>query len=147
MNKSWLLGAALLLSLAGNAFLGGMLLGKPAHRPMMASMHPGADTPRLKHMMQGMRQLPEEKRQQVREKMQHYAPQLRELAERNRQEFQAIQQKMLMPELPRGELEADFARQRELQGRMQAMNQQMLLDIAGLLTPQQRAGLLKSAKH
>ena len=144
MNKSWLLGGALLLSLAGNAFLGGMLLGKPAHRPMMASMHPGADMPRLKHMMQGMRQLPEEQRQQVREKMHHYAPQLRELAERNRQEYQAIQQKMLMPELPRSELEADFARQRELQGRMQAMNQQMLLDIAGLLTPPQRAELLKA---
>jgi uncharacterized membrane protein len=144
MNKSWLLGAALLLSLAGNAFLGGMLLGKPAHRPMMASMHPGADMPRLKHMMQGMRQLPEEQRQLVREKMHHYVPQLRELAERNRQEHQAIQKKMLLPELPRSELEADFARQRELQGQMQAMNQQMLLDIAGLLSPQQRAELLKT---
>lgn len=144
MNKSWLLGGALLLSLASNAFLGGMLLGKASHRPMMAAMQPGAETPRLKHLMRGMRELPEQQRQQVREKMHQYAPQLRELAERNRQEFQAIQQKMLMPELPRSELEADFARQRELQGRMQAMNQQMLLDIAGLLTPQQREQLLKA---
>ena len=147
MNKSWLLGAALLLSLAGNAFLGGMLLGKPAHRPMMASMHPGADTPRLKHMMQGMRQLPEEQRQQVREKMQQFAPQLRELAKQSRQEQQTIEEKLLQPELPRTELETAFAKQRELQGRMQELRQQMLLDIAGQLTPEQRAGLLNAKPH
>ena len=147
MNKSWLLGAALLLSLAGNAFLGGMLLGKPSHRSMMASMQPGAETPRLKHLMHGMRELPEEQRQQVRETMHQYAPQLRELAQRSREERQAIQKKMLLPELPRSELEADFARQRELSGQMQTMNQQMLLDIAGLLSPQQRAELLKATQH
>lgn len=147
MNKSWLLGGALLLSLAANAFLGGMLLGKPAHGSMMTSMHAGSETPRLRHMLKGMRQLPEEQRQEVREKVHQYAPQLRELAERARNEHQAIQKKMLLPQLPRAELEADFARQRELQGRMQAMNQQMLLDIASLLTAEQRAELLKAGQR
>ncbi len=147
MNRSWLLGGALLLSLAGNAFLGGMLLGKPAHRGMMAPMQADSESPRLRQMFKGMRQLPEEQRQQVRETVQQYAPQLRELAEQSRNERQAIQKKMLMPQLPRAELEADFARQRELQGRMQAMNQRMLLDIASLLSAQQRAELLKPAQH
>ena len=147
MNKSWLLGAALLLSLAGNAFLGGMLLGKPAHPSMMAHMQGSTDAPRLKRMMSGMHELPEAQRQQVREKMRQFAPQLRELAKQSRQEQQTIEEKLLQPELPRTELETAFAKQRELQGRMQELRQQMLLDIAGQLTPEQRAGLLNAKPH
>lgn len=147
MNRSWLLGAALLLSLAGNAFLGGMLLGKPAHPGIMGPIHADSGMPRLKHLMHGMRDLPEEQRQQVRQILREFAAPLRELAEQNLSERQAIQQKLLLPELPRAELEADFARQREMLSRMQAMHQQMLLDIASQLSPEQRAGLLKPAQH
>lgn len=147
MNRSWLMGAALLLSLAGNAFLGGILLGKPEHPGMMGPMHADSGMPRLKHLMHGMRDLPEEQRQQVHQTMREFAPPLRELARQNLKERETIQQKLLLPELPRAELEADFARQREMLSRMQAMHQQMLLDIASQLSPEQRAGLLMPGPH
>ncbi|MBF7731074.1 periplasmic heavy metal sensor [Pseudomonas sp. N040] len=144
MNKSWLLGGALLLSLAGNAFLGGWLLGKPAH---FAPMHPGAEGPRLQHMLARMQQLPEQQRQQIREKMREHAPQMRALADQGREQRQLIEQLMGQAELPRSELQAAFARQRELQAQMQELNQRMLLEIAGLLPAEQRVELLRAGPH
>lgn len=144
MNKHWLLGGALLLSLAANVFMGGWLLGRPhGHMPPGQMEQPGRHGPRLQHLMQRMDKLPEAQRNAVGQLMRQYAPQLRELGQQNKQTREALQKLIAQPDLPRAELEAGFAQQRELQGKMQALMQQMLLDIAEQLPPEQRARLLK----
>ncbi len=141
MNKHWLLGGALLLSLAANVFMAGWLVGRP---PMHGQMEPpGRHGPRLQHLMERMEKLPDEQRTAVRKLMKQYGPQLHELGQRNKEAREALQKLIAQPDLPRTELEAGFAQQRELQGQMQALMQQMLLDIAEQLPPEQRARLLK----
>ena len=51
MKKSWLLGGALLLSLAANVFFGSWLLTRHTHMAGFAHMQEEPGTPRLKHMM------------------------------------------------------------------------------------------------
>lgn len=143
MNKPWLLGGALLLSLAANAFLGGLLLGKPAHMTGFSRMQGDPAGPRLKHMMQRMQQLPPDQRKQVREKMLEFAPQMQELAKAIRAQHEVIEDLIQAPQLQGEQLQGAFAKQRELQGKMQEMSQQMLIDVASTLPPEQRKQLLK----
>lgn len=144
MNKPWLLGGALLLSLAANVFMAGWLGGRPpSHMPLGQMEPPGRHGPRLQHLMDKMDTLPAAQRREVRQLMREYAPQLRELGQQNKQAREALQRLIAQPELPRAELEAGFAQQRELQGQMQTLMQKMLLDIAEQLPPEQRARLLK----
>ena len=144
MKQHWLLGGVLLLSLAANVFMGGWLLGRPhGHMPSGQMEPPGRHGPRLQHLMERMDKLPEAQRQAVGELMRQYAPQLRELGEQNKQARKALQKLIAQSELPRAELEAGFAQQRELQDKMQTLMQQMLLDIAEQLPPEQRARLFK----
>lgn len=144
MKKSWLLGGALLLSLAANAFFGSWLLTRHAHMSGFAHMQEDPGTPKLKHMMSRMQKLPDEQRQLVGEKMREVAPQLRELVKEGRQQRQTIEQLMQAPQLQTGQLQAAFARQRELQGKIQDLRQQMLIDVASGLSPEQRAELFRS---
>lgn len=144
MNKSWLLGAALLLSLAGNVFLGSWLLTRSAHHSGFAHMQGEPSAPRLKHLMGRMQQLPAEQRQLVREKMHAFAPQIQQLSAAGREQRKAIEQLMQAPQLQTGQLQAAFARQRELQEKAQDLRQQMLIEIAGTLTPEQRMHLFST---
>ena len=144
MKKHWLLGGALLLSLAANVFMGGWIVGRPhGHMPAGQMEQPGSQSPGLKKLMQRMEKLPDAQRSKVRELMHQYAPQLRELGQQNKQAREALQKLIAQPELPRAELESGFAQQRELQGKAQELMQQMLLDIAEQLPPEQRARLLR----
>jgi Spy/CpxP family protein refolding chaperone len=143
MNKTWLLGGTLLLSLAGNVFFGSWLLARPAHPPGFAQMKGEPSAPRLQHMMSRMQQLPAAQRQQVREKMRELAPQLQELAKTGRAQRQTIEQLMQAPQLQTAQLQAAFAEQRELQEKAQVLRQQMLIEIASTLTPEQRIQLFK----
>jgi uncharacterized membrane protein len=150
MNKSWLMAGALLLSLAGNAFFAGLLLGRPAGHgsPAMhqqggahgANQGPGQ---RLQQLMARVKQLPAEQRRTVAATVRGYAPQLRELGQAQQQAHQAVQQQLLAPELNREALESAFTSQRQLQGQMHELNQRMLLEIAGQLPAAQRAQLLQ----
>lgn len=144
MKKSWLLGGALLLSLAGNAFFGSWLLTRHAHMSGFAHMQEEPGAPRLKHMMSRMQQLPAEQRQLLREKMRQLAPQMQELVKAGREQRQTIEQLMQAPQLQPEQLQAAFASQRELQGKIQDLRQQMLIEIATSLTAEQRAQLLKA---
>jgi uncharacterized membrane protein len=149
MNKTWLMAGALLLSLATNAFLAGLLIGRPTGHGAQAFHQQGARGPeqgagqRLQHLMARVKQLPAEQRHAVASKVRGYAPQLRELGQASQQAQQAIQQQLLAPELDRAALEQAFANQRQLQGQMQTLNQRMLLEIAEQLPPAQRAQLLQ----
>lgn len=144
MSKPWLLGGALLLSLAANVFMAGWLLGRPPMAMLPGHMEPpGRHAPRVQNLMAQMDTLPDAQRREVRQLMRQYAPQLRQLGEQNRHGRQALQRLLAQPELPRAELEAGFAQQRELQGQMQALMQNMLLNIAERLPPEQRAKLLQ----
>jgi Spy/CpxP family protein refolding chaperone len=144
MNKPWLLGGALLLSLAANVFMAGWLVGRPPmHMPPGQMEPPGRQGPRLQHLLERMDNLPDAQRRAVRQLMRDYAPQLRELGQQNKQAREALQRLIAQPELPRTELEAGFAQQRELQGQMHTLMQKMLLDIAEQLPPEQRARLLQ----
>lgn len=154
MNKSWLMAGALLVSLAGNAFFAGLLIGRPAgHGPQ--GMHPQGGArgqeqgpgPHVQQLMARVKQLPPEQRQVVGAKVRGYAPQLRELGQANQQARQAVQQQLLAPELNRAALEQAFANQRQLQGQMQTLSQRMLLEIAEQLPPEQRAQLLQRDAH
>jgi uncharacterized membrane protein len=144
MKKSWLLGGALLLSLAANAFFGSWLLTRHTHMAGFAHMQEEPGTPRLKHMMGRMQQLPDEQQKLVREKMRELAPQMRELVKAGREQHQALEQLMQAPQMQTEQLQAAFASQRELQGKIQDLRQQMLIDIAASLTPEQRAQLFKA---
>jgi len=144
MSKSWLLGGALLLSLAANAFFGSWLMTRHAHMSGFAQMQEEPGTPRLKHMMSRMQKLPDEQRQLVRKKIRELAPQMRELVKAAREQQQAIEQLMQAPQLQPEQLQAAFASQRELQGKIQDLRQRMLIDIAGSLTAEQRAQLFKT---
>jgi uncharacterized membrane protein len=144
MNKPWLLGGALLLSLAANVFLAGWILGRsPAHMPPGQMEAPGRNAPRLQNLMEKMDNLPAAQRCEVRQLMHQYAPQLRALGQQNKQAREALQSLIAQPDLARTELQAAFAQQRELQGQMQVLMQKMLLDIAEKLSAEQRAKLLQ----
>lgn len=144
MSKPWLLGGALLLSLAANVFMAGWLLGRPPMAMLPGHMEPPSrHAPGVQNLMAQMDTLPDAQRREVRQLMRQYAPQLRQLGEQNRHGRQALQRLLAQPELPRAELEAGFAQQRELQGQMQALMQNMLLNIAERLPPEQRAKLLQ----
>ncbi len=148
MSKPWLLGGALLLSLAANLFMAGWLLGRPAAPLAAAQMaHPERPGPALQRLMQRVETLPPAQRREVRQLMRQYAPQLRALGEQNRQSRETLQQLISQADLPRAELEAAFARQRQLQEQMQSLMQQMLLDIAEQLPAEQRARLLQREGH
>jgi uncharacterized membrane protein len=90
-----------------------------------------------------MQQLPEEQRQLVREKMRELLPQMRERVKAVRAQSQVIEQLMQDPQLQTGKLQEAFARQRELQEQIQDLRQQMLIEVAGTLTPEQRMQLFK----
>lgn len=141
MNKSWLLGAALLLSLAGNAFFGGWWLTRAAHPEVFSHTLGDPTGPRLKQLMGRMQQLPTKQRQLIREKMRALAPQMRELAKAGREQHHIIEQLLQAPQLDSAQLQAAFARQHELQGKMQDLRQQMVIDIASSLPPKERAQL------
>ncbi|SDT97296.1 Heavy-metal resistance [Pseudomonas pohangensis] len=143
MNKSRLLAGALLLSLAANVFLGSWLLTRSAHHSGFAQMQGDPGGPRLKHLMGRMQKLPDEQRQQIREKMRELAPQMQALVKASREQRQAIEQLMQAPQLDTGQLQAAFAGQREIQEKMQDLRQQMLIGIAGTLTPEQRVQLFQ----
>ena len=144
MTKPWLLGGALLLSLAANLFMAGWLVGRPhGHTSSEQIEAPDRHGLRLKHLMAKLEKLPPEQRSAVRQLLREYSPQLHELGKRNKLAHQALQEQITQPELPRAALEASFARQRELQNEMQTLMQQMLLDIAEQLPPEQRVMLLK----
>jgi uncharacterized membrane protein len=132
-----------LLSLAGNAFFGSWLLTRPAHMSGFEQLRGNPDAPRLKQLMQRIQKLPEEQRQQVREKLREFVPQLKELAKAGREQRQLIEQLMLAPQLQAEQLQAAFAEQRTLQEKAQDLRQQMLIDIASTLTPEQRMQLFK----
>jgi uncharacterized membrane protein len=149
MNKTWLMAGALLLSLATNAFLAGLLIGRPTGHGAQAFHQQGArgaeqgPGAHLQQLMARIKQLPAEQRHAVANKVRGYAPQLRELGQANQQARQAVQQQLLAPALNRDSLEQAFANQRQLQGQMQALNQHMLLEMAEQLPPAQRAQLLQ----
>ncbi|MBP8185427.1 MAG: periplasmic heavy metal sensor, partial [Pseudomonas sp.] len=145
MNKTWLIAGALLLSLAGNAFLAGWLLGRPANHGAQIDRDSG--TPRMQQLLARVKHLPDEQRRALSAKVHGYAPQLHELGQANQQLRQNVQQLLLAPQLDRNELERAFASQRQLQERMQALSQRMLLDIAEQLPAEQRAKLLQRDNH
>jgi uncharacterized membrane protein len=71
------------------------------------------------------------------------APQMQALVKASREQRQAIEQLMQAPQLDTGQLQAAFAGQREIQEKMQDLRQQMLIGIAGTLTPEQRVQLFQ----
>lgn len=133
MKKSWLTGALLFLSLAVNVTLGAMLLGKSS-RPLQ---RPG------KIIMSQLRQLPEPQRSQAQTMFRRELPNLRELVMQNselrRENFRYI----ASAEYTRPEAEKRLAQLREQTTALQTAAQKLILDVADMLPPEQRAQLLK----
>lgn len=138
MNKTALLGGALLLSLAANAFLGGYLLG---HRTPDTEGLSRAQP--LRQLMATVQQLPAEQRRDVRAVLRDQAPELRRRMGAIRERRQTIARALAAERVDRPALEAEFARQRDDSAALQASTQKLVLDIAERLPVEQRRRLLE----
>ncbi|MDU9416259.1 periplasmic heavy metal sensor [Pseudomonas solani] len=136
MNKTWLLGGALLLSLAGNAFLGGWLIARPA------AAEAGLQGQPLRQLIAKVQELPPEQRGEVRAVIRQHAPQLRELAAANRENRQQLLDQLGQEPLDHAAVEQRFARQRQATAALQTAAQAMLLEIAERLPQEQRRRFL-----
>ncbi|GAC1029339.1 hypothetical protein thsps21_01660 [Pseudomonas sp. No.21] len=136
MNRTWLLGGALLLSIAANAFLAGWLIARPA------TAVAGLQSQPMRQLLARVQELPPEQRREVRGIVREHAAELRRLAAANRDNRQQLLQQLGEPSLDRAALEQSFARQRQATGELQAAAQAMLLEIADTLPAEQRRQLL-----
>lgn len=132
MNRTWLLGGALLLSLAGNAFLGGWLIARPAPGDSGFQGQP------MRQLIARVRELPAEQRGEVRAVIRQHVPQLRDLAQANRDNRQQLLDELAREPLDAAAVERRFAQQREATATLQRAAQAMLLEIAGKLPVEQR---------
>jgi uncharacterized membrane protein len=137
MKRSWLFGAVLALSLAGNAFLGGWLAARPPATATGLALDGN-----WQRLQQELQRLPSEQRQQVRGLVRQRLPQLRELRQANQDNRERLRQLLGADALDAAAVQGAFARQRESTAALQQAVQRLVLDIAGQLSVEQRQRLL-----
>lgn len=142
MNKTLILSGALLVSLALNFTLGGMVIG----RGMMMPPPPPRHHNPMERMQHKLEKLPDAAQKQARDIFDSYRPQMEEayqaMKTARKESFAFIQSK----EYTRIDAEKQMQGLREKSIAMQNLVQKMLLDMADKLSPEQRSQLLKRDK-
>ncbi len=141
MNARLLMGVALFMSLAANAFLAGWLLSP---RPQTPDAIRGSEAVGpLRALGRELRALPEKERVQAVALLRDYAPKLRQQVKALRVARAAARELLSSEGYSRPEAEARFARVREESEKLQSLAQRMTLDLADRLPAAQRAALLE----
>ena len=138
MNRTWLLGGALLLSLGANAFLGGWLLNRPSQTPLLEL----GQTQPVRQLISKVMQLPKAQRQEVRQVINQHAPTLRALAAELRSNRQVIVCQLTAQQIDPQQVQNSFAKQRDTTVQLQTAAQAMMLEMAQTLPLEQRKQLL-----
>ncbi|MFA5985508.1 MAG: hypothetical protein WC782_15935 [Methylococcaceae bacterium] len=136
MNKSWLFGGILFISLAANAVLGMMQLGKT----LQLQQRPA------KIVMARLARLPEAERAQAESLFKQALPQLREQVINTWQLRKDTFRYIASAEYSRELAETRLAELRERTTTLQKSAQKLILDIADTLPTEQRAKLLDNVE-
>ncbi|MDX1974543.1 MAG: periplasmic heavy metal sensor [Rickettsiales bacterium] len=141
MKKRWLIGAVLFVSLAANATLVGMLMGRSVPAPVAERLRP------MEMVLERVESLPEPEQEKVRAIIQQTRPQIVEATLQLRDARKDMFAFMGSAEYTREAGEKRFAELRAHTNATQKLAQTMMLDIADALTPKQRAEFVKRKPH
>ncbi len=133
MNKRWVIGLVLFISIALNITLGSMLIGKQAsqHRQPM------------RMALERLDSLPEASREKAMDIVLENRAALREKMQAIRQSRQEIKAYVTSENYTRAEAEKKLAELRQKTAALQEAAQTMILDIADTLPPEERATMLQ----
>lgn len=141
-KSSLLIGVVLFVSLAANLFLAGWVFGQggfpPRHAPkgmFFESFNRKAES------------LPEPQRSQVKDILDFYQPELKKQMKQVMKTREQADKLFKRNDYSREQAEESFNDMQDESLRMQQMAQEMMLDIADVLPPEQRASFLERPKE
>ena len=132
--------AVLFLSIAANVFLAGIVLGRQSAQPAAAT----ARAERLMNAAKGFQALAPETRQKVKAAVKADLPQLKALRDDIRERRMAVRTILSQETYDKAELEQAFADLYKSVDALQLHGQQLVLQVADSMTPEERVNLLKA---
>ncbi len=139
-KKAWLLGIIVFLSLAMNFTLAGMMLGRGMMAPPPPPPPPhGRGWDPMQSMMERLEALPPEEREAVRGILEEYRPQFDEQAKEIKAKRKEVNNFIKSEAYEREEAQRRLIELGSEYQDMQRLAQQMMLDLADQLTPEERA--------
>ncbi len=139
-KKSFWLYALLFLSMTANVFLGAVVLGRHSAQPATAA----ARVERLMDTAQGFQALKPETREKVKSAIKADLPQLKALRADIRERRMAVRAILSQENYDKAELEKAFADLYQSVDALQRHGQQLVLQVADSMTPDERVNLLKA---
>lgn len=140
-KKTFWIYAALFLSVTANVFLAGIVLGRQSAQPAATA---SARVERLMDTAKGFQALKPETREKVKSAIKADLPQLKALRDDIRERRTAVRTILSQEAYDKAELEQAFADLYKSVDALQLHGQQLVLQVADSMTPEERVNLLKA---
>ena len=141
-KKTFWIYAVLFLSVTANVFLAGVVLGRHGAQPAAGAASTRAE--RLMDTAKGFQALKPETREKVKTAIRGDLPQLKALRDDIRERRTAVRTILSQETYDKAELEQAFADLYKSVDALQLHGQQLVLQVADSMTPEERVNLLKA---